>query len=324
MTDFNASDRDVTRAIRSWLHEDRHEDASRIAAAVLDRVEATPRRRASWWPARRFLDMNTFAKVFVAAAAVVAVAFVGINLLPRSGSGPGGSLPSPSPTVAPTASPQPTLARVPGSGPIEAGTYLMSDGKSSIGVTIPAGWDAAANGRDIRKHRGPAERSHRSRSTRRTSTCTRMRARARTGLRARDRRRTIWLPPSVPSRTRTSPNLPESRSADARECASTSPRRKRLDVAGLLLKAPSGSGPVPPATTTSHSAHRAQRRLCPSSRRRPAGSSSRRPSMTPRQPPTRPSSRPSSTRSSSSRAVGRPMQPGTGGASRPRQCPGVP
>ncbi len=47
MSDFNASDRDVTRAIRSWLHEDRHEDVSRIAAAVLDRVEATPRRRAT-------------------------------------------------------------------------------------------------------------------------------------------------------------------------------------------------------------------------------------------------------------------------------------
>ena len=30
----------------------------------------------------------------------------------------------------------------------------MSDGKSSIRVTIPTGWDAAANGRDIRKHRG--------------------------------------------------------------------------------------------------------------------------------------------------------------------------
>jgi len=154
MSDFNAPDRDVTRAIRSWLHEDRHEDASRIAAAVLDRVESTPRRRVSWWPARRFLDMNTFAKVFVAAAAVVAVAFVGINLLPRSGSGPGGPLPSPSPTVAPSVSPQPTLARLPGSGPMEPGTYLMSDGKSSIRVTIPTGWDAAQNGRDIRKHRG--------------------------------------------------------------------------------------------------------------------------------------------------------------------------
>jgi len=154
MSDFNAPDRDVTRAIRSWLHEDRHEDASRIAAAVLDRVESTPRRRVSWWPARRFLDMNTFAKVFVAAAAVVAVAFVGINLLPRSGSGPGGPLPSRSPTLAPSVSPQPTLARLPGSGPMEPGTYLMSDGKSSFRVTIPTGWDAAQNGRDIGKHRG--------------------------------------------------------------------------------------------------------------------------------------------------------------------------
>ncbi len=100
MTDFNASDRDVTRAIRSWLHEDRHEDVSRIAAAVLDQVEATPRRRARWWPARRFPDMNTFAKVLVATAAVVAVAVVGINLLP--GSQTGAAVPrrlSPTPAV---------------------------------------------------------------------------------------------------------------------------------------------------------------------------------------------------------------------------------
>ena len=60
MSDFNASDRDVTRAIRSWLHEDRHEDASRISAAVLDRVEATPRRRARWWPARRAWELGPF------------------------------------------------------------------------------------------------------------------------------------------------------------------------------------------------------------------------------------------------------------------------
>ena len=40
MTDFNSSDRDVSRAIRSWLHEDRHEDASRLAGAVLDEVDS--------------------------------------------------------------------------------------------------------------------------------------------------------------------------------------------------------------------------------------------------------------------------------------------
>ena len=46
MSNQKASDRDVSRAIRSWLHEDRHEDVSRIAGAVLDQVDAVPQRRA--------------------------------------------------------------------------------------------------------------------------------------------------------------------------------------------------------------------------------------------------------------------------------------
>ena len=45
-----------------------------------------------------------------------------------------------------------TPARVPASGPIEAGTYLMTDGQSEFRVTFPAGWDAS-EGRDFRKHR---------------------------------------------------------------------------------------------------------------------------------------------------------------------------
>ena len=123
MTDLNTSDRDVTRAIRSWLDEDRHEDASRIAAAVLDRVEATPRRRPSWWPARRSSDMNTFAKLLVATAAVVVVAVVGINLLPRSGSGVGTSQPSPSPSP----SPSPTVVPSP-SGAFGGTVHYHLDG----------------------------------------------------------------------------------------------------------------------------------------------------------------------------------------------------
>jgi hypothetical protein len=101
MTDFNASDRDVTRAIRSWLHEDRHEDVSRIAGAVLDRVETT-RQRRSWWPARRFEFMNTYAKLALAAAAVLVVAVVGYNVLPGRG-GVGGPNATPSPSPAPLA-----------------------------------------------------------------------------------------------------------------------------------------------------------------------------------------------------------------------------
>ena len=101
MTDFNASDRDVNRAIRSWLHEDRHEDVSRIAGAVLDQVETT-RQRRSWWPARRFEFMNTYAKFALAAAAVLVVAVVGYNFLPGRG-GVGGPAATPSPSPAPIA-----------------------------------------------------------------------------------------------------------------------------------------------------------------------------------------------------------------------------
>ncbi len=74
MTDFKASDRDVNRAIRSWLHEDRHEDVSRVAGAVLDQVETIPQRRATWWPAWRTPTMNKFLTIGLGAAAVVVVA----------------------------------------------------------------------------------------------------------------------------------------------------------------------------------------------------------------------------------------------------------
>ena len=123
MTDFNASDRDVNRAIRSWLHEDRHEDVSRIAGAVLDQVETT-RQRRSWWPARRFEFMNTYAKFALAAAAVLVVAVVGYNFLPGRG-GVGG------PTA--TASPSPA--------PLAAGSFSSHGGNIEL--------DATGDGADV-------------------------------------------------------------------------------------------------------------------------------------------------------------------------------
>ena len=101
MTDFNTSDRDVNRAIRSWLHEDRHEDVSRVAGTVLDQVQTT-RQRRSLWPARRFEFMNTYAKFALAAAAVLVVAVVGYNVLPGRG-GVGGSTATASPSPPPLA-----------------------------------------------------------------------------------------------------------------------------------------------------------------------------------------------------------------------------
>ena len=49
-----STDRDTTRIVRSWLQTDEHESADRVLDAVLDQLDTTPQRRATWWPARRF------------------------------------------------------------------------------------------------------------------------------------------------------------------------------------------------------------------------------------------------------------------------------
>jgi hypothetical protein len=153
MTEHDARNRIVV----SWLREDGHENAERVLVSTLDEIDHTPQRR-SWWPAWRFSDMNTFAKVLVATVAVASVAFVGINLLPTSGSGPGAQptpSPSSSPTVAPSETPQPSPAFIPNSGPIAAGTYRVRN--TPFQITMPSGWDAN-EGMDIRKNRdGPGE-----------------------------------------------------------------------------------------------------------------------------------------------------------------------
>ena len=71
---------DVNRVVRSWLREDRHEDADRVLGAVLDQVDATPQRQSSWL-ARREFPMNKFVAIGLGAAAVVVVVFIGAQLL---------------------------------------------------------------------------------------------------------------------------------------------------------------------------------------------------------------------------------------------------
>jgi hypothetical protein len=117
MTDFNASDKDVNRAIRSWLREDRHEDATRIAGAVLDHVEATPQRRAGWL-AWRPPTMNKFVTIGLGAAAVVVLAiFVGTQLF---GSPDGEVGVHPNLTATPEATPEPSTA-----GPTDFASHPM-------------------------------------------------------------------------------------------------------------------------------------------------------------------------------------------------------
>lgn len=98
-----------TRLVVTWLRKDAHENAERVLLAALNEVDHT-RQRRSWWPAWRFADMNDLAKVLVATAAVVAVAVVGINLLPETGTGPGAVPPAPSPSPSTSPSQEPTAS----------------------------------------------------------------------------------------------------------------------------------------------------------------------------------------------------------------------
>jgi hypothetical protein len=99
-----SSDRDTTRIVRSWLDESVTQLPDRVLDAVLDQVPATPQRRA-WWPARRLPVMNNFARIAIAAVAVIAVAVFGYSLLRGSNSvGPAVATPTPTPIPTPTVS----------------------------------------------------------------------------------------------------------------------------------------------------------------------------------------------------------------------------
>ena len=126
-----------TRIVLSWLREDAHENAERLLLRALDEVDTTPQRRP--WSARRFTDMNTYAKLAIAAAAVLVVAVAGFQLLPRT-SGPGSQ---PTLAASPTASPTPTAAPsamsvVP--GPLEPGQYAWVWDGPDISFQLDEGW----------------------------------------------------------------------------------------------------------------------------------------------------------------------------------------
>ena len=89
---------DISRLVRSWLLEDEHDSADHVLQNVLGLVDTT-RQRRSWWPARRYADMNTYTKLALAAAAVVVVAVLGYNLIPRLGIVGPGATPAPSPAL---------------------------------------------------------------------------------------------------------------------------------------------------------------------------------------------------------------------------------
>jgi hypothetical protein len=148
------TDRETLRIIGSWMEDGRTRLPDHVLDAVLDRLPSTPQRRP-WWSARRIPHVNGLAKYAIAAAAVVVVAIVGLNLQGLGASQPGGvgAGPSPSPSASPTATPTapPTASPRPvGEGPLEPGSYVAHplptpDDGLAITYTVPEGWFAFAD-----------------------------------------------------------------------------------------------------------------------------------------------------------------------------------
>jgi len=139
MTDDKTSDRDVNRAIRSWLHEDRHEDVSRVAGAVLDQVDTIPQRRAMWWPARRTPTMNKVLAIGLGAAALVVAVLIGYQVFGSTGSIGVGAGPTATPES--TASPEPSPSSPTSIAPL---TQSFTSTLYGYSVSYPEGWTAQA------------------------------------------------------------------------------------------------------------------------------------------------------------------------------------
>jgi hypothetical protein len=145
-----SADRDTTRIVRSWLRAEEHESADRVLETVLSRLDTTPQRRPVW-PTRRFFPMNNVTRMAVAAAAVLVVAVLGYNVLPRTG-GVGASAPTPTPSTTPTP--------IPLNGQTNPdGRYLIGGGlRSRVTITVPAGWTASGDWVVIGPHgNGPTD-----------------------------------------------------------------------------------------------------------------------------------------------------------------------
>ena len=130
MSEPRTSDRNVDRVIRSWLHENRHEDVSRTAGAVLDLLDTTPQRRSPWWPARRFPFMSKLVPIGLGAAAVIALLFLGSQFIGSPTSNVGPPVSQPPESAAPSAVSPPPL------------TQTFTSEVHGIALSYPEGWKA--------------------------------------------------------------------------------------------------------------------------------------------------------------------------------------
>ncbi len=139
------TENDFDRTARLWLDDGPTQMSDRALQAALDEIHVTRQSRA-WWPARRFSSMGIAVRVAAGVAAVLVVAFVGINLFSSRNGGIGGPAPSPTPTPTPTPTPLAlSVTEVPSS--LEPGTYAVADPfLVPFSVSVPDGWQGNIGG----------------------------------------------------------------------------------------------------------------------------------------------------------------------------------
>jgi hypothetical protein len=143
--------RDIERLLDRWFSDGPDQAPDRVMDIVTDRIERQSQQPA-WRLQRRPISVNAYAKLAVAAAAVLIVAVVGYTLLPGRSTGVGGPAPTASPTAAPTtpSSSTSTSAIFPawftpesssgGAGILSSGSQTSRSFKPAFTYNVPEGW----------------------------------------------------------------------------------------------------------------------------------------------------------------------------------------
>jgi hypothetical protein len=130
--------RDIEQLLDQWFRDGPSQAPDRVIDVVTDRIERQSQRPA-WRLHWRSSPVHAYAKIAVAAAAVLIVAIVGYNLLPGGSTGVGG--PGPTPTATPTATPSPTATfEYPTDEILPAGSNATKLFTPAFTFTIPEGW----------------------------------------------------------------------------------------------------------------------------------------------------------------------------------------
>ena len=142
--------RDIERLLDHWFSDGPGQASDRVIDIVTDRIERQSQRPA-WRLHWRQIPVNTYMKIAVAAATVLAVAVLGYNLLPGRSTGVGGPPPSANPTVSQTATPTttPPAPSTVGATPSPIGAFGGTAHWTDTGTAVTSVVDAVASGATV-------------------------------------------------------------------------------------------------------------------------------------------------------------------------------